>query len=94
MGVRDNLLYGRDTVFWIYQILRCNNEFRARTMRDECEPTDEDDCYDYDKNDDGSLVDEECAPEEEITEWLQDKVLYSKMMNSQIDFEIANESKR
>ena len=80
-GTRDNLLTDHDTTYWIYQVLRCNNEFRARTKKENCEPNNQDDCYDYHVNDDGTYVDPECASESAITEWLEDKVLITKMMN-------------
>ena len=66
------MLIGKDTTYWVYQVLRCNNEFRKRVPRDDpnCILTAEDDCYDYSKNQDGTFIDPECAPEEEISEWL------------------------
>ena len=64
-------------------------------MRDpSCIPTLEDDCYDYHQDDQGNLIDPECAPEEEISEWLEDKTLFSKVMKPSIDFDIDNKPMR
>jgi len=57
-----------DTTYWIFQVLKCRNKFRARTLRPEsCLPSENDDCYDYHTNEDGSFVDPKCADEDAIT---------------------------
>jgi len=61
---------------------------------DGCTPSPTNDCYEYDKNIDGSYVDEECADDDEINHWLKDKVMFTKVMNQQIDFHITNEPVR
>ena len=71
-------------------MLRCNNDFRKRTLKNNCTPDATNDCYEYHQNVDGSYVDAECAEDDQINHWLQDKVMFTKVMNQQIDFEINN----
>ena len=80
-GTRDNLLVGKDTTYWVYQVLRCNNDFRRGTLRENCEITEDDDCFDDDLDAEGDPLDAKCASEPAITNWLADKVLYTKVMN-------------
>ena len=73
-------------------MLRCHNDFRKRRRIFGCTPSPGEDCYEYYKNPDGSFVDSECAADDEINDWLKDKVMFTKFMNQQIDFHIHADS--
>ena len=75
------MLVGKDTSYWIYQVIKCNNDFRRGNLKENCEITEDNDCFDDDLDNDGNPLDTKCASENDITNWLADKVMYTKVMN-------------
>ena len=87
-GTRDNVMQKLNATFWIYEFLRCDNSYRARIKLDPtCVETDDNKCEHIDHRDEnGELIDPECASEKEIDEWLFGKTLGGRLLNPQIDF--------
>lgn len=77
-----------NTTWWVYEVNRCSNNLRARSLQDPtCVETETNQCeYNYDKDENGDYVDPECAEDKDIDEWIKDISVSSRLLNQQIDF--------
>lgn len=83
-GTRDNIMNHKDTTFWIYEFLRCDEKFRRKELVDpSCVEKDGNTCeyrYKLDKN--GEILDPECESDpDEIDKWLHHKTVSSRLLN-------------
>jgi hypothetical protein len=83
LGTRDNIILHKETTFWVYEVLRCDNSLRARTLKDPtCVETETNKCeYNYDKDENGDFIDPPCADDKDIDKWLKNISITSKLMN-------------
>ena len=63
MGTRDNRLDKEATTYWIFEALRCHDDYREKDAN-------------------GNFIDEECADDKQIDDWLHNKSLLTRVMNT------------
>ena len=81
-GTRESRLIKKETTYWIFEATRCHNDFRAGRYKDpECKLGNK--CeFICDTDENGECIDPACADDDKINDWLEDKSIFTRVLNT------------